>query len=318
MSVTSKSLYPGLYGWQVTYQLPDGSVVFCCCFREAVHRFFKFLRNELADSYQRTHHTKIDGEKLLKIAFSRFANSINPVALKSLFPGCAVSSHEPQIIDGKEFFFGNRDIKAPKLDKAFWDLPENGFRFEEKLCEVCTERVPKHFYCHQMYGGPFIQVYGAWIKAEVIRQGYIDWFGGADKTVHRKLWREAENKVRGIVGVPHIGEKFISETILFKTVSYLLKNCEVIHHYRADWLERQELDIFVPSLNLAVEYQGEQHFEPINAWGGEEALEKTRQRDEIKRRKCKEKGIKLIYFDHTMELTEKFVARQLENILAAN
>lgn len=316
MSVTSKPLYPGLYGWQVTYQLPDGSVVFCYCFREALRRFFKFLRNELADSYLRTHHTKIEGEKLLKVAFSRFTNSINPIALKVLFPGCTVSSHEPHIIDGKEFFFGNRDIKAPKLDEAFWDLPENGFRFEENICEVCMERVPKHFYCHQMYGGPFIQVYGAWIKAEMIRQGYIDWFAGTDKTVHRKLWREAENKVRGIVGVPHIGEKFISETILFKTISYLLKDCEVVHHYRADWLGRQELDIFVPSLKLAVEYQGEQHLEPIDAWGGEEALERTRQRDEEKIRKCEENGIKLIYFDHTMDLTEKFVARQLEKTLA--
>jgi hypothetical protein len=311
-----KPLYPGLYGWQVTYQLPDGSVVFCSCFHEAMRCFFKCLRNELADSYLRTHHKKVEGERLLKLAFSRFTNSINPVALKALFPECNVLSHEPRLIDGKEFFFSNRDIKAPKLDETFWNLPESGFRFEEKICEVCTGRVPKHFYCHQMYGGPFIQVYGAWIKAEIIRQGYVDWRVNADKTFHRKLWREAENRVREIVGVPHIGEKFISETILFKTIAYLLKDYEVIHHHRADWLARQELDIFVPSLNLAIEYQGEQHFESIDAWGGEEALERTQQRDEEKRRKCESNGIRLVYFDHTMKLTEKFVAHQLEQVLA--
>jgi len=166
-----------------------------------------------------------------------------------------------------------------------------------------------------MYGGPFIQVYGAWVKAEIIRQGYIDWYNNVDKTVCRKLWKEAENKIRTIVGVPLIGEKFISETVLFKTVAYLLKGHEVIHHYRADWLARQELDIFVPSLNLAVEYQGEQHFMPIDAWGGEDSFEKTQQRDEEKRRRCESKGVKLLYFDHTMELTEKFVARRLEEIL---
>jgi hypothetical protein len=138
----------------------------------------------------------------------------------------------------------------------------------------------------------------------------------ADKTTGRKLWKEAENKIRTIVGVPPIGEKFISETVLFKTVAYLLKGHDVIHHYRADWLARQELDIFVPSLNLAIEYQGEQHFTPIDAWGGDDALKKTQKMDEEKRRRCECKGIKLICFDYTMELTEKFVARQLEKEIA--
>jgi hypothetical protein len=163
-----------------------------------------------------------------------------------------------------------------------------------------------------MYGSPFAQVYGAWIKADLVRQGYIR---GTNSVSQPKVWNEAENKMRLIVGVPQIGEKFVSETILYKTIAYLLKGHEVIHHYRADWLVRQELDIFVPSLNLAVEYQGEQHFIPIDAWGGNDAFEKTQQRDEAKRRRCESKGVKLLYFDHTMELSEKFVARRIEEIL---
>lgn len=59
-----------------------------------------------------------------------------------------------------------------------------------------------------MYGGPFIQVYGAWIKAEVIRQGFIDANVQFNKTIYKKIWRDAENKVREIVGVSNIGEKF--------------------------------------------------------------------------------------------------------------
>jgi len=219
VSATLTPLYPGLYGWQVIYQLPDSSVVFCSCFREAIHSFFKCLRHELADSYLRTHHRKIEGEKLLKVAFSRFTNSINPVALKGLFPECVVSSHEPHIIDDKEFFFSNRKVTAPRLDETFWDLPENEFRFEEKICEVCTGRIPRHFYCHQMYGGRFIQVYGAWIKAEMIRQGYVDWRFSIDKTNLRNLWKEAKIRFAELLGF------------------------QVIHHYRADWLARQELDI---------------------------------------------------------------------------
>jgi len=298
--------------------MPNGSVVFCSCFREAWHRYFTFLRDELASSFQRTHRKSIEGNGLLKLAFSRFACHMHPVAIKALFPASAFSTHPQYKIDGKDFFSGNHQIKPSKLDESFWETPNTVFSFENGICEVCAGRVPTHFYCHQMYGGPFIQVYGAWIKAEVIRQGYIDQHIQPDKIVHRKMWKDAENKIRGIVGVPHIGEKFISETILFKTVAYLLKGHEVIHHFRADWLARQELDIFVPSLNLAIEYQGEQHFEPIDAWGGDVALQKAQQRDKEKRLKCESKGVKLIYFDHTMDLTETFVARRIKLALTKN
>jgi hypothetical protein len=245
-----------LYGWQVTYQLPDGSVTVCACFREAWCRYFVYLRDELASDFLRTHREKVEGKRLLNLAFKRFASGINPRALKILFPTSAFSSHEQRLIDGKSFFSGNHEIRPPELNERFWDLPGDGFQFQDKICEVCTGRVPTHYYCHQMYGSPFAQVYGAWIKADLVRQGYIR---GTNSVSQPKVWNEAENKMRLIVGVPQIGEKFVSETILYKTIAYLLKGHEVIHHYRADWLVRQELDIFVPSLNLAVERNGPQN-----------------------------------------------------------
>ena len=82
-------------------------------------------------------------------------------------------------------------------------------------------------------------------------------------------------------------------------------------------MARQELDIFVPSLKLAIEYQSEQHFEAIGSWGGDDALENTQQRDKEKRRKRDSNGVKLLYFDHTMELTEKFIAQKLEKAIAS-
>lgn len=39
------------------------------------------------------------------------------------------------------------------------------------------------------------------------------------------------------------------------------------------------VDIFIPELNLAIEYDGAQHFKPIASWGGQECLVKTQQRD---------------------------------------
>jgi hypothetical protein len=312
----AKSLYPGLYGWEVVYQFSDGSLAFCSCFREAWIRYFVYLRDELPRSFLRTHREQVTGKRHLNLAFSRFANGINPVALKILFPESSFATHQPHLVQGKEFFFGNHEIKAPELDESFWDSPKTLFRFVDKVCEVCCGRVPTHYYSSEMYHSKFASVYGAWIHAELLRQGFVDWLVLNEQESRRKIWNEAENTLRRFVGVPEIGEKFISETILFKTVAYLLKDHEVIHHYRAAWLGRQELDIFVPSLKLAIEYQGEQHFEPIDAWGGEEGLKKTRRRDEEKKLRCESNDVTLLYFDHDAELTEKTVDGRIKKALA--
>jgi hypothetical protein len=315
VNTIAKPLYPGLYGWQVAYQFSDGSLVFCSCFREAWIRYFVYLRDELPHSFLRTHRQQVSGRKHLTLAFSRFAKGINPVALKILFPQSSCATYQAQSVEGKQSFFGNQEIKALELDAGFWDSPKTLFRFENKVCEVCCGRVPTHYYSSEMYHSNFAIVYGAWIHAELIRKGFIDWLNVGEKDSRRNLWNEAENAVRRIVGVPQIGEKFISETILFKTVAFLLKDHEVIHHCRADWLGRQELDIFVPALKLAIEYQGEQHFEPVDAWGGEEGLKRTQERDVEKKRRCEDNGVTLIYFNHDAELSEEIVAARIRRAL---
>ena len=59
----------------------------------------------------------------------------------------------------------------------------------------------------------------------------------------------------------------------------ILYNHKILRHYRPDWLDRLELDIYIPSLKLAFEYQGQQHFHPLHVWGGEKALQDLRFRD---------------------------------------
>lgn len=54
---------------------------------------------------------------------------------------------------------------------------------------------------------------------------------------------------------------------------------------------KMELDIYIPSLSLAIEYQGEQHFNDLKFWG---KLEPTQNRDNNKAEMCKSLGITLI------------------------
>lgn len=42
------------------------------------------------------------------------------------------------------------------------------------------------------------------------------------------------------------------------------------------------IDVYVPKLRLMIEYDGKQHFYPVESWGGQESLEKNMKRDLIK------------------------------------
>lgn len=59
---------------------------------------------------------------------------------------------------------------------------------------------------------------------------------------------------------------------------------------------RMSFDFYLPQLKIAIEYQGRQHFEKVEIFGGEEGLILTKERDEYKKKLCKENDIQLVYF----------------------
>lgn len=118
----------------------------------------------------------------------------------------------------------------------------------------------------------------------------------------RSITREAENTVREEMGVPHVGEGWVEETRLYHSVKDALAPLEVQHHASPAWLSGQHLDIFIPELKVAIEYQGLQHFQPVEYFGGVKAFEETQKRDARKLRLCKRHGIHLIYVQQGYDL----------------
>lgn len=47
---------------------------------------------------------------------------------------------------------------------------------------------------------------------------------------------------------------------------------------------------------IGIECQGEQHFEPVESWGGKKNLESNKKRDELKKELCVEHGVDLLYY----------------------
>ncbi len=115
--------------------------------------------------------------------------------------------------------------------------------------------------------------------------------------IHEYLesFNEPENGIRKNLGLPLVGEGWISETNLFYEIKNHFNSELVIHHGKPSWLGRQHLDIFLPELNIAIEYQGAQHYKPIEFFGGKQGLKKNKERDERKRNLCEINGCDLIY-----------------------
>ena len=69
---------------------------------------------------------------------------------------------------------------------------------------------------------------------------------------------------------------------------------EYTREHSFEYLGRKRFDFFIPSLNIAIEYDGEQHYKSIDAWGGEVYLESVRQSDALKNDFCDYMGIDLL------------------------
>lgn len=99
------------------------------------------------------------------------------------------------------------------------------------------------------------------------------------------------------------------ETKLFNVLKNNFPKVEIIHSYHnANILSKQELDIYIPQYKIAIEFQGEQHFKPIDFgnYGNERAISLFNdniQRDIKKKQICEENKIKLLYFSNVNENT---------------
>ena len=123
-------------------------------------------------------------------------------------------------------------------------------------------------------------------------------------------WRLARTKIRTqLTADGIIKPKWKHELSLFHAIRKQYP--DTLYQYRPDWLGRQSLDLYIPSLRTAIEYQGIQHYLPIEFFGGEEALSLRQELDRRKADLCKENAVRLIEWPYGMEPTDKNIAELL-------
>jgi len=146
---------------------------------------------------------------------------------------------------------------------------------------------------HEIEGQMFYEVFKP--KTEVEETGgpshpwhFLDLVGD--------IHREAENLLRERHGVPRIGEGWVSEMRVFDLVKAHFSDAK--HHCSPRWLKPQHLDVFIPGEKFAIEYQGVQHYEAVDFFGGAAGLAERKKLDARKRRLCKKNDCSLIEWRH--------------------
>jgi hypothetical protein len=106
---------------------------------------------------------------------------------------------------------------------------------------------------------------------------------------------------------------WVTENQLYQILRRLLHGMEVVQHARPTWLEPQHLDIYVPQADVGIEYMGQQHFEPLEFFGGQAAFQQLVERDQKKAELCRLHGLELIRvrFDEDVGARAKEIAQRI-------
>lgn len=123
---------------------------------------------------------------------------------------------------------------------------------------------------------------------------------------------DAENMFRRERSIPEIGKGWASELALLDLVQTIWPSA--IHQWRPAFLGLQSIDIFIPDIKLAIEYQGQQHYEAVSLFGGELGFEATKARDERKRILLDSNEIPLLEWPYHVAITLDELKRSITNL----
>lgn len=114
---------------------------------------------------------------------------------------------------------------------------------------------------------------------------------------HGEFWQIPNNHLNGF-GCPNCNSD--NKSKMEENIHLMLNENNIVHDRQKtfEWLKHKRhlfLDFYLPDYKIAIEVQGEQHFTPIERFGGKEYYELQKVRDSIKEKLCNENDIKLFY-----------------------
>lgn len=127
---------------------------------------------------------------------------------------------------------------------------------------------------------------------------------------HGEFEQSPHDHIDGQCGCPKCKNK--GQYNLYNTLCRIFPNEEILYEVNdkvIPWLEGQRFDIYFPKYNIAIEYNGPQHYMPIKQFGGDLGYKNTLIRDELKRDKCNKNGCELI------EIKYEYTQKELKQVV---
>lgn len=209
------------------------------------------------------------------------------------FCSCARPAHLHMLVEAREL--------APQYVPGSWPqqtiaLLEQA-KYADGLCHLCVAKRHSPEEAARLYGAG-------------VDKGHKSFFDQVmfDLAMDRKTARAEIQRILGL-------SRWAREAKLFTIVRELLPDQRVIREASPTWLGRMRLDIYLPELSLALEHQGEQHYRPVGAFGGEKAHARVVERDALKRQLCRENGIEVLDVRFDAPITMAAMRQRLQRYL---
>lgn len=115
--------------------------------------------------------------------------------------------------------------------------------------------------------------------------------------IHGEFWQTPSNHMNG-ANCPNCNSD--NKSKMEENIHILLEQHNIKHERQKtfQWLKYKRnlfLDFYIPYKKIGIEVQGEQHFVPVQRFGGEEFFKQQQERDKIKEILCKQHNVKLFY-----------------------
>ena len=218
-----------------------------------------------------------------------------------------LKAHHSNIMPLEEYIDGETDILHKCLDCGYeWVVkPIYLLHATTNCCPNCGEHVRKshdQFVKLLQIKNPNIEILGTFTNADNAIE--------CKCKIHNYIWRASGYRLLGGSSCPKCiqsqGEKKIEDWLKSHNIDYRIEEkfpeCKDI--------KPLPFDFYLPTKNRCIEYDGIQHFEPVNYFGGQKNFEYTQRHDRIKNEYCEKNNIPLLRIPYNAD-----VEKELEQFL---
>lgn len=210
--------------------------------------------------------------------------------------------------------YTNTNVKLKcrcKTDGYIWFASPSNLLYQKTGCPKCSHcyrRTPEEFIKEMSIANANIEI--------------LTDFNGVDKKVKCKckidnhIWYATPHELLSGTGCPQCceskGEKVIREWL--KKNEYVYESQKTFDNLIGVGGMPLSYDFYIPTINVLIEYQGEQHEKPFNYFGGEKKLIVQKEHDKRKKIYAETNGFYLLeiwYWD--FDNIEKVLAEKLED-----